>query len=50
MIYTITRNPSLDYVVLMDSFEMGMTNRLGEVIFESMPLQQSEAEEKIRML
>ena len=29
MIDTITRNPSLDYVVLMDSFEMGMTNSWG---------------------
>lgn len=27
MIYTITLNPSLDYVVSVDSFEMGMTNR-----------------------
>ncbi|MDE6737608.1 MAG: 1-phosphofructokinase, partial [Lachnospiraceae bacterium] len=27
MIYTVTFNPSLDYIVSMDSFEMGMTNR-----------------------
>lgn len=34
MIYTVTFNPSLDYIVSMDSFEMGMTNRTtGEQIF-----------------
>ncbi len=27
MIYTVTFNPSLDYIVSMKSFEMGMTNR-----------------------
>lgn len=27
MIYTVTFNPSLDYIVSMDGFEMGMTNR-----------------------
>ncbi|MDE6365308.1 MAG: 1-phosphofructokinase [Lachnospiraceae bacterium] len=27
MIYTVTLNPSLDYIVSMDCFEMGMTNR-----------------------
>lgn len=27
MIYTVTFNPSLDYIVSMSSFEMGMTNR-----------------------
>ncbi len=27
MIYTVTFNPSLDYIVSMDRFEMGMTNR-----------------------
>ena len=27
MIYTVTFNPSLDYIVSMNSFEMGMTNR-----------------------
>lgn len=34
MIYTVTFNPSLDYIVSMDGFEMGMTNRTtGEQIF-----------------
>lgn len=27
MIYTVTVNPSLDYVVEVNSFELGMTNR-----------------------
>lgn len=27
MIYTVTFNPSLDYIVSMDGFEMGRTNR-----------------------
>lgn len=27
MVYTVTFNPSLDYIVSMDSFQMGMTNR-----------------------
>ena len=27
MIYTVTFNPSLDYIVSMNGFEMGMTNR-----------------------
>lgn len=27
MIYTVTLNPSLDYIVAVDHFEMGMTNR-----------------------
>ena len=27
MIYTVTFNPSLDYIVSMKSFDMGMTNR-----------------------
>lgn len=27
MIYTVTFNPSLDYIVSMDDFKMGMTNR-----------------------
>lgn len=27
MIYTVTLNPSLDYIVSMDAFEIGMTNR-----------------------
>lgn len=34
MIYTVTFNPSLDYIVSMDGFEMGMTNRTtGEQMF-----------------
>lgn len=34
MIYTVTFNPSLDYIVSMQDFEMGMTNRtVGEQIF-----------------
>ena len=34
MIYTVTFNPSLDYIVSMDSFEMGRTNRtIGEQMF-----------------
>lgn len=34
MIYTVTFNPSLDYIVSMDSFELGKTNRtIGERIF-----------------
>lgn len=34
MIYTVTFNPSLDYIVSMNSFEMGMTNRTtGEQMF-----------------
>lgn len=34
MIYTVTFNPSLDYIVSVDGFEMGMTNRtIGEQIF-----------------
>lgn len=34
MIYTVTFNPSLDYIVSMKGFEMGMTNRTtGEQIF-----------------
>lgn len=34
MIYTVTFNPSLDYVVSMESFEMGKTNRtVGERMF-----------------
>lgn len=34
MIYTVTFNPSLDYIVSMDDFKMGMTNRTtGEQIF-----------------
>lgn len=34
MIYTVTFNPSLDYIVSMDSFEIGRTNRTtGERIF-----------------
>lgn len=34
MIYTVTFNPSLDYIVSMNSFEIGMTNRTtGEQIF-----------------
>lgn len=34
MIYTVTFNPSLDYIVSMNGFEMGMTNRTtGEQIF-----------------
>lgn len=34
MIYTVTFNPSLDYIVSMDSFEMGKTNRTtGEQMF-----------------
>lgn len=27
MIYTVTFNPSLDYIVSVDSFQLGMTNR-----------------------
>ena len=27
MIYTVTFNPSLDYVVTVENFEMGKTNR-----------------------
>lgn len=30
MVYTVTFNPSLDYIVSMDSFTMGMTNRTVE--------------------
>ena len=30
MIYTVTFNPSLDYIVSMNGFEMGMTNRTTE--------------------
>ncbi len=34
MIYTVTFNPSLDYIVSMNGFKMGMTNRTtGEQIF-----------------
>lgn len=34
MIYTVTFNPSLDYIVSMNDFKMGMTNRTtGEQIF-----------------
>ena len=34
MIYTVTFNPSLDYIVSMDSFELSRTNRTtGERIF-----------------
>lgn len=34
MIYTVTFNPSLDYIVSMNSFEMGKTNRtIGEQMF-----------------
>ena len=27
MIYTVTFNPSLDYIVSVDDFQLGMTNR-----------------------
>ena len=27
MIYTVTFNPSLDYIVAVDAFQLGMTNR-----------------------
>ena len=27
MVYTVTFNPSLDYIISMDAFQMGMTNR-----------------------
>ena len=27
MIYTVTFNPSLDYIVEVDDFKLGMTNR-----------------------
>ena len=27
MVYTVTFNPSLDYIVEVKSFELGMTNR-----------------------
>lgn len=30
MIYTVTLNPSLDYFVTVDNFELGMTNRTSE--------------------
>ena len=30
MIYTVTFNPSLDYIVSVDGFEIGMTNRTNE--------------------
>ena len=34
MIYTVTFNPSLDYIVSMDRFELGRTNRTtGEQMF-----------------
>ena len=34
MIYTVTFNPALDYVVKMDSLELGMVNRSkSEAIF-----------------
>ena len=29
MIYTVTFNPSLDYIVTVPEFRMGMTNRTG---------------------
>lgn len=29
MIYTVTFNPSLDYIVTVDNFQLGMTNRTG---------------------
>ena len=32
MIYTVTFNPSLDYIVSVDDFELGMTNRTKEEI------------------
>ena len=33
MIYTLTLNPSLDYVAVADSFNVGKTNRTGEEYF-----------------
>ena len=27
MVYTVTFNPSLDYIVSVNDFQMGMTNR-----------------------
>ena len=27
MVYTVTFNPSLDYIVTVDNFKLGMTNR-----------------------
>ena len=30
MIYTMTLNPSLDYTVTVDSFQLGRTNRTAE--------------------
>lgn len=27
MIYTVTFNPSLDYIVSVDDFQLGLTNR-----------------------
>ena len=30
MIYTVTFNPSLDYIVSVKDFQMGMTNRTSE--------------------
>ena len=30
MVYTVTFNPSLDYIVSLNGFEMGMTNRTRE--------------------
>ena len=27
MIYTVTFNPSLDYIVAVDDFQLGLTNR-----------------------
>lgn len=40
---------TLDEMRQCDLYQQ-VVKKLGEVIFESMPLQQSEAEEKIRML
>lgn len=29
MIYTVTLNPSLDYIVSVEHFKLGLTNRTG---------------------
>ena len=39
MIYTVTFNPSLDYIVAVDDFQLGLTNRTSsELILEEKAL------------
>ena len=33
MIYTVTFNPSLDYIVSVENFQLGLTNRTSLEIF-----------------